>query len=129
MVYDIPRVPYVMILRREDEAPTKERCAILQAFGLPEDGSISIARARVKRSVTTVWHRLRGISEWYLIVKGRGRMEMEGSKPAFVSAGDVVFIPPGTAQRIQNVGRTDLVFFCVCKPAFRASAYLAGKRR
>ncbi len=40
-----------------------------------------------------------------------------------VGAGDLVFVPAGTRQRITNIGDADLVFYCVCDPAFEPSCY------
>jgi len=39
-------------------------------------------------------------------------------EPAEVSEGDVVVIPPETSQSITNVRETDLVYCCICTPAF-----------
>ncbi len=40
-----------------------------------------------------------------------------------VGVGDVVMIPAGATQRIANRGAEDLVFECICTPAFDADAY------
>jgi len=40
-----------------------------------------------------------------------------------VGANDVVLIPPGTRQRITNMGDGDLVFLALCTPRFRVEAY------
>ena len=71
----------------------------------------------------TRWHQLRGISERYVILEGRGRMEVADLPPTEVGPGDVVLIPPLCRQRITNVGDCDLVFLCVCIPGFRLEAY------
>ena len=64
-----------------------------------------------------------GTTERYVILEGRGRVEV-GELPAQeVSAGDVVLIPPLCRQRIGNVGEQDLVFFAICTPRFRPQAY------
>ncbi len=39
---------------------------------------------------------------------------------AEVSAGDHVYIPPGALQWIENAGDTDLVFYCIVDPPWRA---------
>jgi mannose-6-phosphate isomerase-like protein (cupin superfamily) len=50
----------------------------------------SIARARVAPGVTTRWHRLKGTAERYLIIEGRGRVELGKLGAHDVNAGDVV---------------------------------------
>jgi mannose-6-phosphate isomerase-like protein (cupin superfamily) len=110
------------------ERLTPEHCYILQLWGLPEDNSCSIARARVRPGVTTAWHSLRGIREWYLVAEGRGRVEVGHRKPVPVRRGALVPIPAGMRQRITNTGRGDLVFYCLCRPAFRQRAYVNLER-
>jgi mannose-6-phosphate isomerase-like protein (cupin superfamily) len=105
---------------------TEERCHIIEVSGRPEDPELSIALARVEPGVTTQLHALDGIAERYLIVEGRGRVEtghaMERRTEA-VGPGDVVLIPPDVPQRITNTGDADLVFYCLCTPAWRDKAY------
>ncbi len=106
-----------------EESETRERCHVAELSGEGADEQASIARARVRPGVTTEWHRLKGVSERYIIAAGKGLMEISGLAPAEVSAGDVVLIPPGSLQRITNIGDTDLLFYCVCVPPFRPSCY------
>jgi len=113
-------------IRRPDasaEYYTDERCDILELSNSADDPDASIARARVAPGVTTRWHRLRGTIERYVIVEGRGRVEVGELAPAAVEPGDVVVIPPLCRQRIANVGETDLVFLAVCTPRFRQENY------
>lgn len=104
------------------EFDTQERCLILEIANDPDD-DLSISRARVRPGITTEWHRLVGIDERYVVTDGTGLMEMTGWPKTPVSAGAVVRIPAGTAQRVTNIGTTDLVFYCVCSPRFRPEAY------
>ena len=116
-------------IRRADpseEFPTPENCFILEVANDPGDPDVSIARARVLPGVTTVWHRVEGIDERYLIVRGQGRVEVGDLPPTTVSEGDVVRIPANTPQRITNVGHEDLIFYCVCTPRFVQSAWVMG---
>ncbi|HOG17590.1 MAG TPA: cupin domain-containing protein [Syntrophales bacterium] len=108
-----------------EEIETRERCFISEVANDAGDESVSIARARVKAGGTTAWHRLRDVSERYIVVAGTGRVEVGGTGPVEVAAGDVVRIPPGTPQRIANTGTGDLVFYCVCAPPFRRDCYEA----
>lgn len=107
----------------KEEIETRERCHIQELANDSGDESVSIARARVEAGVSTSLHRLRGVSERYIIVAGVGRVELAGLDPVEVSAGDVVRIPPDTPQRITNIRTTDLIFYCVCTPPFNATAY------
>ena len=102
---------------------TSEGCYIIELCNSPTDGEASIARARVAPGVTTRWHRLRGISERYVVLEGRGRMEVGDLPSTEVGPGDVVLIPPLCRQRITNFGDSDLVFLCFCIPGFRVEAY------
>ncbi len=113
----------ILPFRPSSEFYTSEGCYITELCNSPADAEASIARARVAPGVTTRWHRLRGISERYVILEGRGRMEVGELPPTEVSPGDVVLIPPVCRQRITNIGECDLVFLCVCIPGFRAESY------
>lgn len=105
-----------------DEFDTPERCSILEVAN--EDGDdLSVALARVRPGVTTERHRLAGTVERYLILRGTGRMEVEGMAPAGVGPGDMVRIPAGAAQQIANTGREDLLFYCLCTPRFHPECY------
>ncbi|NMB75536.1 MAG: cupin domain-containing protein [Myxococcales bacterium] len=110
------------------ERLTAEHCFIRQLWGLPADRTLSVARARVRPGVITAWHTLDRTCEWYLIFSGTGRVEVGRARPRRVGPGDLVFIPPDTRQRITNVGRRDLVFYCLCQPAFSPSCYHSGER-
>jgi mannose-6-phosphate isomerase-like protein (cupin superfamily) len=116
-------------VRRPDpsaEKLTGERCHIVEVSGRPEDPELSIARARVEPGVTTQLHALDGIAERYLIVEGEGRVETGHTmerRTAAVGPGDVVLVPPDVPQRITNTGSVDLVFYCLCTPAWRDAAY------
>jgi mannose-6-phosphate isomerase-like protein (cupin superfamily) len=107
-----------------DEFETAERCFITEVANDPDNETVSIARARVEPGITTAWHKLRGVSERYLIVSGQGLAEIGELKATSVSTGDVVCIPPDTPQRITNIGKDDLIFFAVCSPRFTPDCYL-----
>ena len=92
-----------------------EGCHILELWNSAQDGAASVARARR--------HRLKAISERYVVLEGRGRVEVGDLAPAEIGAGDVVVIPPGVAQRVANVGDADLVFLAICTPRFVREAY------
>ena len=113
-------------IRRIDpdaEFYTTEKCYIIELSNTPDDPEVSIARARVAPGITTRWHRVLGTTERYVIIEGRGRVEVGTLPPQEVSAGDVVLIPPSCRQRISNVGTGDLIFLAICTPRFRREAY------
>jgi len=101
-----------------------ERCFVMENWGKStQDRAVSIARARVEPGVTTKTHHLEGIQEIYVIASGRGRVHVGCLEPAEVSCGDVVAIPAGVTQRITNIGESDLIFYCICTPAFTQECY------
>ena len=95
---------------------TPEKCYIIELSNTPDDPDASIARARVAPGMTTRWHRLVGTAERYVILEGRGRVEIGSLSPQDVGVGDVVLIPPSCRQRITNLGPGDLIFLAVCTP-------------
>ena len=107
----------------KDEFYTPEKCYITELSNTPEDPGVSIARARVEPGVTTRWHRLKGTFERYVIISGRGLVEIGEQPPRAVSAGDIVLIPPMCRQRITNIGAEDLVFLAICSPRFSQDVY------
>lgn len=116
--------PLVISSSEIEEYYTEERCFIRELAGDGQDPGLSFALARVQAGVTTAWHALRGTSERYLVISGKGIVEVEGLSPTSVSPGDLVLIPPDTPQRITSEGPGDLVFCCVCRPAFEPAAYV-----
>jgi mannose-6-phosphate isomerase-like protein (cupin superfamily) len=107
------------------EFDTKERCYITEVANDPGDESVSIARARVAPGVTTAWHKLRGVTERYIIVSGQGRVQIGKGSAEDVTVGDVVRIEVDTPQRIENIGSSDLVFYAVCSPRFTPDCYIS----
>jgi mannose-6-phosphate isomerase-like protein (cupin superfamily) len=110
-------------LNLDDEFYTSEGCYITELCNTSEDPDASIARARVEPGVTTRWHRLVGTVERYLILQGKGRVEVGNLPFQEVSAGDIVLIPPMCRQRISNIGSGDLVFLAICTPRFVNDVY------
>jgi mannose-6-phosphate isomerase-like protein (cupin superfamily) len=113
--------------RDSTEFPIAEGCFIQEVANDTGDPNVSISRARVPPGGATEWHHLQGIEERYVIVSGRGLVEVGGVAATEVTAGDVVRIPAGTPQRITNAGAEDLVFWCVCSPRFMQNTYISGR--
>jgi len=114
-------------LLRPDESKeflSNERCHILEMLDNHDTAKpFSIARARVDPGVTTRWHRLSEITEYYYIIEGVGRMEIGEEEGFEVKKNDIVKILPNHAQRIVNTGIEDLVFLCICNPPFTDDNY------
>lgn len=105
------------------ETETVERCFITEISNHADDSEASIASARVVPGVMTAKHKLVGVTERYLILSGVGMVFIDGLEPTQVKSGDVVVIPPGVAQCIENVGVSDLIFYCICTPCFSQDCY------
>ncbi|MFW5927308.1 MAG: cupin domain-containing protein [Wenzhouxiangella sp.] len=101
----------------------EEGCFITELSNGPHDPELSIARARVSPGGTTRWHLLEGITERYVVLEGKGRVELGDGTCADLAPGDVVIIEPGQAQRIINSADTELVFLALCTPRFRPECY------
>jgi mannose-6-phosphate isomerase-like protein (cupin superfamily) len=63
------------------------------------------------------------VTERYLILEGRGRVEVGDGPPEDVGPGAGVLIPPGVRQRITNMGDVDLIFLAICTPRFTLAGY------
>lgn len=110
-------------LNPDDEFFTSEGCYIIEVSNSTDDPDLSVARARLEPGKTTRWHRLDGTAERYVILGGRGRVEIGTMPPADVGVGDVVLIPPMCRQRITNTGTVDLVFLAICSPRYSDRVY------
>lgn len=114
--------PKIIKANELNENYTPERCFVGENYS---EKAVSIARARVKPGVTTIPHHLKGVEEIYLITSGKGKVTIAGIEPTEVDVGDIVVIPPETSQSITNIGKTDLVFYCICTPRFIADCYVS----
>ncbi|HTM62082.1 MAG TPA: cupin domain-containing protein [Burkholderiales bacterium] len=115
--------PQILTIDRGVEVYTPERCYIIELANTPDDPDASIALARVVPGITTRWHRLVGTIERYVIIEGRGRVEVGDLPPREVAAGDVVIVPALCRQRITNIGKQDLTFLAICTPRFQQKNY------
>ncbi|MDX5445721.1 MAG: cupin domain-containing protein [Zoogloeaceae bacterium] len=105
----------------------REGCHISEWSNSDDDPALSVARARVEAGVVTLWHRLEGVTERYVVLSGTGRVELGKRAERIIEAvgpGSVVIIPPGVPQRIANTGSDDLVFLALCSPRFTPDCYL-----
>lgn len=77
----------------------------------------SLAHAVVKPGQTTLPHRLKS-SETYYILSGEGELNIDNEKQK-IGADMLVYIPPMAKQSITNIGENDLIFLCICDPAWK----------
>ena len=78
----------------------------------------SLAHAKVKSGETTYTHRLKS-SEVYYMLEGNGEIYIDNEKEK-VYAGNVIYIPQNSIQKIKNNGKNDLVFLCIVDPAWKS---------
>ena len=116
--------PKIVRAKSLKEYLTPEGCFIFENCGISTGNKkVSIARARVEAGVSTRVHHLERVQEIYLITHGKGIVQIGDLEPSEVTEGDVVIIPPGEPQRITNNGKCDLIFYCICSPAFTENCY------
>ena len=108
---------------RQEMVWTSERCYITELFNDERKPEMSLALSRVEEGVRTQLHALRDVEEVYIVRLGSGIVEI-GGREAPVSAGDSVVIPPSVSQRIENTGKGDLEFYCLCRPRFQQDCYV-----
>jgi len=99
-----------------DTTPIKE---LMSPMKDPVATHYSIAVARMPKGARNLPHRLKSSSEVFIVIEGRGIMHV-GDEAAEVSAGSLVYVPPGALQWTENTGNSDLVFYCIVDPAWRA---------
>ena len=112
----------VIKARHDEEVWIRERCYIRELINHKTIPDFSLAQTRVKAGVVTELHKLQ-VKEWYVIMEGKGLVEVDGGSKTEIGPGDTVEIPAGISQRITNTGETDLLFQCVCLPRFTPDCY------
>ncbi len=95
-------------------------------FGDQVSTRYSIAHARVAAGQATLPHTLLRSSEVYYILQGEAMMHI-GNETEPVSAGQLVYIPPGEVQFIENIGDCELIFLAIVDPAWRAEDEILGQ--
>jgi len=77
--------------------------------------SYSLAFATLEPGKSSLPHILHKSSELYIILKGTGKVRV-GEEVKTVGEGQIVLIPAGVEQWIENIGRGPLEFYCVVSP-------------
>lgn len=79
----------------------------------------SLAHATLPSKQKSLPHVLKESSEVYYILEGQGKMFID-SEDEIVTKGDVIFIPKGAIQFIENLLETELRFLCIVSPEWKA---------
>jgi mannose-6-phosphate isomerase-like protein (cupin superfamily) len=77
----------------------------------------SLAEATLEVEQATERHYHRVAEEIYFVLKGQGRMEVEG-EITHVRPGDAVLIPAGAWHQLENNGTSELRILCCCAPPY-----------
>lgn len=94
-------------------------CTIAEVIHPANDGTdpqVSLARAVLSPKQATNPHIL-DFTEIYYIISGTGLIHLNG-RSSRLGPEDCVYIPAATEQWVENTGEADLVFLCVCSPAY-----------
>lgn len=79
----------------------------------------SLAEATLPPGTATDRHHHKVSEEMYYVIRGGGRMEIDGEERQ-IAVGDAVLIPVGSWHQITNEDASDLVFLCTCSPPWSA---------
>ena len=80
----------------------------------------SLAEATLEPDEATQRHYHARTEEIYFVLKGSGRMEVDG-ETAMVRPGDAVLIPAGAWHQLENNGNSELRILCCCAPPYADS--------
>jgi len=111
--------PFMEIRQRDQQEPftTKDGSTIRSLLDLsnaPVDKQ-SLAEATLPVGSSTDRHHHKLSEEFYYILEGRGRMEIDGESRE-VGVGDAILIPAGAWHQITAV--EELRFLCCCAPPY-----------
>lgn len=79
--------------------------------------SYSLAHAELEAGKASLPHRLMERSEVYIILEGEGTAYVDG-QATHLKTGDVLFIPAGAEQYLDNTGAQRVHFLCIVDPAW-----------
>ena len=77
----------------------------------------SLAEATLEPDQATQRHYHRRSEEIYFVLKGQGKMEVDGAT-GYMKPGDSVLIPAGAWHQLENNGTSELRIFCMCPPPY-----------
>jgi mannose-6-phosphate isomerase-like protein (cupin superfamily) len=77
----------------------------------------SLAEATLEVEQATERHYHRVTEEIYFVLKGQGKMVIDG-ETSQMRPGDAVLIPPGAWHTLENNGTSELRILCCCAPPY-----------
>jgi mannose-6-phosphate isomerase-like protein (cupin superfamily) len=77
----------------------------------------SLAEATLEPDEATQRHFHRVTEEIYFVLKGAGRLEVDGES-RIVRPGDAILIPAGAWHTLENNGTSELRILCCCAPPY-----------
>ena len=77
----------------------------------------SLAEATLEVEQATERHFHRVTEEIYFVLKGQGKLEIDG-ETSHLRPGDAVLIPPGAWHTLENNGTSELRILCCCTPPY-----------
>ena len=80
----------------------------------------SLAQASLKIGESSVPHCLVNQTELYIFLEGKGKIVI-GDEQQNIQKGDVVLVPKGADQHVENQGNKELVFLCLVSPPWEES--------
>ena len=113
---------FIRDISNSKEIIAGDNCMLKELFNPLKDKDLdlhySLSVARVQPGGETYLHRLKS-SEVYFLLKGTAEVYIDDDV-GVVGAGQAVYVPPGAAQRVKNVGADELLFACIVDPAWKA---------
>lgn len=83
------------------------------------DTGFSLAHASLEAGESSLPHILNQCSETYYFLKGHGKIVVNQELET-IKAGDIIFVPKGANQYVENDGTEQLEFLCIVSPAWYA---------
>jgi mannose-6-phosphate isomerase-like protein (cupin superfamily) len=77
----------------------------------------SLAEATLEPDEATQRHYHRVAEEIYFVLKGSGKLEVDGETRT-IRPGDAILIPPGAWHTLENNGSSELRILCACAPPY-----------
>ncbi len=80
----------------------------------------SLAHASLKPGESSLPHQLKSQSELYIFLKGIGKITIDGESQN-IKKGDIVLVPEGASQFVENQGDEAMGFLCIVSPPWQES--------
>ena len=115
-----------MIFKSTDRIPTflaGDKTQIKEILHPKNDGlniAYSLAEASLDAGQASLPHILSGQSELYYVLEGVGTVFVNDESCA-VKKGDILLIPAGARQHVENQGTKKLRFLCIVSPPWKAA--------